>query len=888
MNSKLTLNRNGQFHITDVTNLSYTYFPMCNGAAIKSSISPNLGGDATVDQNSFLLVPSTAEDLKHSLMKRHVFFRINDEFTWSTTGQTPTQILTPDRVDLYGDFLVHKIVRHHAHFTCIIESFVPTHHTYQELHKITIKNTQKRPLKVKPVIGIPLYGRSADVIRDHRHVTSLLNRITIIDGGVINHPTFSFDERGHLINHRHYGVVSHSSRHERVKRYHPILESFTGEIDTLLDPIVVKNDIPSPHHIGDVIAGYEAIAGMEYDAINLEEHEELTLTLSLIISDDIETFHDTATTLNAHTFDAFKRKNKATWKTNLSSLEFNFPDSTLNGWLKWVSLQPTLRRIYGNSFMPHHDYGRGGKGWRDLWQDLLALILMNPRPVRTMLLNNFKGVRIDGSNATIIGDKPGMFLADRNNITRIWMDHGAWPLLTTKLYIDQSGDIEVLFETVGYFQDQFTHYTKSKNASLSLKDPQLKTHKGDYYQGTVLEHIIIQNVVPYYNVGKHNAIRLEDADWNDGLDMAKEHGESVAFTSFYGYNLMTIALMIETLDDKGIKTIELCEELNTLLYNDIQYPNIKAKHAILDKYFHAVEHGVTGNKVTHQNQELASALRRLGTGLITHVRNNEWAEDKDDGWFNGYYDNDGQPLDDVAKKHMTLTGQVFSIMSHAATDYHVKKIIKSADKYLYNDAVGGYRLNTDFKEVKPNMGRLFGFAYGHKENGAMFSHMALMYANALYKRGFVKAGYKVIKTIYTHSIDINQSKIYPGLPEYFDPKGRGMYAYLTGSASWLILTMVTEMFGVKSAFGLPLFEPKLLHEQFENQNALTLKTIIGDHPVEVVYQNPLNLTYGEYIIKDVLVNQASIPFSKTHDGVKLHEPLNANKVIIVLGTKTSE
>ena len=38
---------------------------------------------------------------------------------------------------------------------------------------------------------------------------------------------------------------------------------------------------------------------------------------------------------------------------------------------------------------------------------------------------------------------------------------------------------------------------------------------------------------------------------------------------------------------------------------------------------------------------------------------------------------------------------------------------------------GGYRLNTDFKEEKFDLGRMFGFAYGEKENGAVFSHMTV-------------------------------------------------------------------------------------------------------------------------------------------------------------------
>lgn len=64
-----------------------------------------------------------------------------------------------------------------------------------------------------------------------------------------------------------------------------------------------------------------------------------------------------------------------------------------------------LRRIYGCSFLPHHDYGKGGRGWRDLWQDCLALLIMEPEQVRKMLIDNFGGVRFDGTNATIIGSK---------------------------------------------------------------------------------------------------------------------------------------------------------------------------------------------------------------------------------------------------------------------------------------------------------------------------------------------------------------------------------------------------------------------------------------------------------------------------------------------------
>ncbi|GJM76558.1 hypothetical protein HMSSN036_87740 [Paenibacillus macerans] len=97
----------------------------------------------------------------------------------------------------------------------------------------------------------------------------------------------------------------------------------------------------------------------------------------------------------------------------------------------------------------------------------------------------------------------------------------------------------------------------------------------------------------------------------------------------------------------------------------------------------------------------------------------------------------------------------------------------------------------------------------------MFSHMTVMYANALYKRGFVQEGFEVLDSIYRLSADFENSRIYPGVPEYINERGRGMYTYLTGSASWLLLTQLTEVYGVKGRFGDLRLEPKLVQAQFD-------------------------------------------------------------------------
>lgn len=94
----------------------------------------------------------------------------------------------------------------------------------------------------------------------------------------------------------------------------------------------------------------------------------------------------------------------------------------------------------------------GAAGWRDLWQDCLSLLLMEPGDVGRMIEKNFGGVRIDGTNATIIGAGDGNFIADRNGIARVWMDHALCPD-DYQLYIDQTGDVEILNRQAPYFKD---------------------------------------------------------------------------------------------------------------------------------------------------------------------------------------------------------------------------------------------------------------------------------------------------------------------------------------------------------------------------------------------------------------------------------------------------
>ena len=57
-----------------------------------------------------------------------------------------------------------------------IVSFVPWNNNVEIMH-IAIQNQSEKVQNLTPYAAIPIYGRSADNLRDHRNVTSMLHRI---------------------------------------------------------------------------------------------------------------------------------------------------------------------------------------------------------------------------------------------------------------------------------------------------------------------------------------------------------------------------------------------------------------------------------------------------------------------------------------------------------------------------------------------------------------------------------------------------------------------------------------------------------------------------------------------------------------------------------------
>ena len=849
----------GSFYSGCADKIKSLYFPLGNDS-IMSSITPDLHGDIKSGQSSFLLAPVSRVDLTNLRSSRNFWIYIDPRKIWSATGVSKdSKQISRDKFRLEAGLLWHKITRENKTIGINAEilSFVPATGEPVEIMQVRLTNISCKPVSFIPTAAIPMYGRGANNLRDHRHVTSLLQRVIMHKFGVISKPTLVFDESGHRPNKDSYFVLGWDEKFSPPQRIYPTQDAFCGDSGDLEEPeVIFKNILVQSNNI----QGKEVMGGLSFKRVSLQPKQSKIYAVIMGIAQDSSEITKLISKFNhpdkiSHAL----QKTKIFWGNLSRGVNIATEDRNFDNWLRWVNIQPTLRKIFGCSFLPDFDYGKGGRGWRDLWQDCLGLILNDPEKVRPFLINNFRGVKIDGSNATIIGKASGEFVADRNNISRVWMDHGVWPLLTLDLYLNETGDLDILFEKATYFYNHEIKRTKDVDYNwTSVYGNKLKTNSGKIYSGSVLEHLLVQNLVQFLNVGSHNHILLEGADWNDGLDMAKENGESVAFSAMYAQNLKTLAELLIKAGENN--RIEVAEEV-AILFTKINYESISSKRKLLDKYLSRVSAAISGKKISLDSARIAGDLKAKSAWMKQHIRSTEWLRE---GFFNGYYDNCKKRLEGKVGSHiqMTLTAQAFTIMTGIARPWQVRKILQNVNKYLFDKQTGSVHLNTDFKKEQHDLGRAFSFAYGEKENGAIFSHMAVMFSYALYKQGFAREAWGALSSLYKIALDTSRSKIYPCLPEYFNLEGRGMYSYLTGSASWFILTMLNQVFGVRGEDGDLVIEPKLSAEHFRNNSSISVERMFAGKKIRVKILNPGKLVYGKYKIVKACLNLKNLPIDK--------------------------
>ena len=274
----------GTFIAENIQKIPCLYFPLANEAEMMSSITPDLKGDIKTDNNSFLMLPISRQDLSSSQSSRN-FWLYTDKGAWSIA-----QAIEDNRKDnlmLEGGFLYHKLIKTNTRLglKATLTNFVPTINDHVELMLIEITNISNSPIEITTTSAIPIYGRSADNLRDHRHVTSLLHRTEQNKYGVIVQPIMSFDERGHKINDTCYYVLGFDGNNQAPVGSFPTQEKFQGEDFNLNRPLAVFKNLAPNKLPQEELSGKEAIGALRFKTKKLKPRESAYFVLLLGIAD---------------------------------------------------------------------------------------------------------------------------------------------------------------------------------------------------------------------------------------------------------------------------------------------------------------------------------------------------------------------------------------------------------------------------------------------------------------------------------------------------------------------------------------------------------------------------------------------------------------------------
>ena len=127
------------------------------------------------------------------------------------------------------------------------------------------------------------------------------------------------------------------------------------------------------------------------------------------------------------------------------------------------------------------------------------------------------------------------------------------------------------------------------------------------------------------------------------------------------------------------------------------------------------------------------------------------------------------------------------------------------------------------------------------------------------RRSWARTGRRVWHALYRLAADQASARIFPGLPEYFNLDRRGMYAYLTGSASWLMHLLVTQVYGIRGEWGDLVLDPQLTRNDFGGTTETAVQLTFAGRLLRVTFVNPRRLDAGRYRVSDVRAGAAPLP-----------------------------
>ncbi len=508
---------------------------------------------------------------------------------------------------------------------------------------------------------------------------------------------------------------------------------FIGRNGTLANPEALRGSIALSKLSG---AGLDPCSAMT-TTIKIAPGETVEIVLFLGQAASADDARALITHYRSVDLDAVELEIARAWDDILGAVQVTTPDRAmdimLNGWLLYQTL---ACRVWARSAFYQ---ASGAYGFRDQLQDGTALVASHPAMTRAHLLRA-------AGRQFVEGDVQHWWLPHSGQGVRTRIsDDRAWLAYTTAHYIEGSGDLAVLDETIAF-----------------LEGPKLAAGEHDsFFQPTISDEVatLFEHCARALDqslaTGGHGLPLMGTGDWNDGMNRVGEGGagESVWLGWLLYATLKAFAPLAETRGETGRATLWQA---------------------------HAAQ---------------------LQAALESEAWDGDWYRR---GWFD-----DGSPLGSSVSDECRIDciAQSWAVISGAAAPARAARAMAAAQQELVRPQDGVALLfKPPFDKTPLDPGYIKGYPPGIRENGGQYTHAALWSVMALAKLGAGNQATDLFSLLnpINHArtrADVHRYKtepyvvaadIYAVAPHI----GRGGWTWYTGSAGWM------QRAGIESILGL--------------------------------------------------------------------------------------
>ena len=676
------------------------------------------------------------------------YFYINDDGDFWSPGWAPVK-KELDKYECRHGLGYTKITGERNGISTETLFFVPMHFN-GEIHKVTVKNTSKADKKVKlfSFIEFCLWNAYDDMTNFQRNFNT---GEVEIEGSTIYHKTEYKERRNH---YAFYTVNSELSGYDTDR------ESFMGLYNGFENP----NAVVQGKSNNSVAMGWSPIASHSIDVeLKAGEEKSFVFVLGYVENEEEDKWeapgkinkkkaHEMINSFNTSEAadKAFAELNKY-WDSLLSTYKVETSDDKLNRMVNiWNQYQCMVTFNMSRS-ASYFESGIGrGMGFRDSNQDILGFVHQIPERARERILDIAATQFEDGGAYHQYQPltKKGNYEIGGN-----FNDDPLWMIASTAAYIKETGDFDILNESVPY--------DCNPNNRGSLFDHL----KASFY------HVV-------NNLGPHGLPLIGRADWNDCLNLncfSKVPDESFQCTTSKDGKVAESVLIAGMFVAIGKDFARICDEMG---YKDEAE---KARKHIDDMSATVMKHGYDGE------------------------------------WFIRAYDDFGNKVGskECEEGKIFIESQGYCVMAGIGVeDGSALKALDSVKKYL--DTPYGIVLNNPaFTKYYIELGEISTYPGGYKENAGIFCHNNpwIIAGETILGRGDKAFEYySKIAPAYLEDI----SEIHRMEPYVYSQMiagkdavrpGEAKNSWLTGTAAWNFLVISQNILGIKPEYNGLMIDP---------------------------------------------------------------------------------